>query len=143
ILETRCSGRAAAKKFGVSIRIAQRWYQDFTKPNRVASSKKKNQICDEHKAYIQKKIDGTNTVLTVVDIHKDLCAQFENLKVSKAAISSCIKNNFTISLSMRPTPLSVDYDETIEREDFLVGWANPAMDYLRNCIFFDEMTFDL
>ncbi|KAI8074708.1 hypothetical protein BC940DRAFT_329245 [Gongronella butleri] len=122
---------------------AQRWYQDFNNLNRVASSKKKNQIknqiSDEHIAYIQEKIDGNNTVLTVVDIHKDLCAQFENLKVTKSAVSSCIKNNFSISLSLHPPPLSVDYDETIEREDFFVGWANPDLDYMRNCISFDEI----
>ncbi|KAI8073936.1 hypothetical protein BC940DRAFT_289571 [Gongronella butleri] len=143
MLETRASGRAAAKKFGMPPSSVNRWYKEFSSLKKPEKAAAKNQISDEHKAYIKARIGDNNANLTIVDIHKDLCDQFMDLDITKSAISTCIKNDFSISLSLRPVSLPVHYDVAAERDEFLIGWSEPTMNYLQNCIFFGETTFDL
>jgi transposase-like protein len=145
ILETGESASAAAKKFGISARSVQHWQSNFNSQKQLPIRRKGNSMSlnREHKRHIQSYVDK-NQKPTIEDIHRDLCSAFEDLKITKHAIDACIKSDFTISLSLAPRPsLTIACDATTETEEFVAGWSNPNLDYLKNCIFFDVTAFNL
>ncbi|ORE13549.1 hypothetical protein BCV71DRAFT_294151 [Rhizopus microsporus] len=131
-IEKCMSASAVAKQLGIHIRTAQRWVKQYNMcPDSIFEVCKqigrKCILSKEHKTAVINFIDS-NPSASVVEVTEHLLNRECSLSLKKADFHSVERNS----------PAKVE-----ERHDWVRKWENTDMNFLTNCVFLDESTFDI
>ncbi|KAL1935749.1 hypothetical protein VTP01DRAFT_4889 [Rhizomucor pusillus] len=147
LFEKCLSASAAAKKLDTHVCTAQRWAKQYEKdPDSIFEQRKKygrpRIVNEEHKRVILEHLDK-NPSAVLEQLMERLLQRFEGLKVSKSTVYDFVRAQCNLSLKKaRFQPVDRNSEDKIqERLDWVLKWEGTDMDFMTNCVFFDESAF--
>ncbi|KAG2191488.1 hypothetical protein INT47_004432 [Mucor saturninus] len=139
----------AAIAANVNYATVRKWKQTYDDdPERNITIKKINktiyrivsQLNEAHKSHLIKFFDEDSTT-TIQDAVEDLTAKFADLDIKKARVDEFMKEECNLSIkAVSRHPVARKKEENLQkRADWVEKWVQNRMDYLKNCIFVDDV----
>lgn len=125
--------RAAALQLDVRPSTAHSWVKKEKEAPEPSSPRRNERLSDDQ------------SLLDMDPILETLTNQFDELKLSNTALYNLVTDKCRISLKRAPFhPVHKNSPENIEaRVQWASTWCETAMDYMTNCVFVNETTFQI
>ncbi|KAG1470052.1 hypothetical protein G6F56_002901 [Rhizopus delemar] len=153
VFEKGMKHKQAAEAANVNQHTARKWKQKYLqnpeeyvphKLTNLVSSRPVSQLDDRHKDHLISFFDE-NKRATIQDAVNSLTESFSGLQIKKTRVAKFMKDECNLSMKViSRRPIKRNSPSVIEKRAIWVKeWLEKGMVYTENCVFLDELGFDI